>query len=67
VGKSEERALVLTVPDVAAMLQIGRSHAYDLCNSQAFPVLRLGKNLRIPRDGFLAWLERQTRSHHPNE
>ena len=31
--------------------------AYNLIHSKAFPVIKIGKNYRIPAEGFYAWLE----------
>jgi putative molybdopterin biosynthesis protein len=42
-------SLTLTVPEVAALLRIGRDSAYDLVSSGRLPVLRIGRKLRVPR------------------
>lgn len=46
----------LTVGEVAALLRIGRSKAYELCRQPGFPAVRVGRVIRIPREAFLAWL-----------
>ena len=39
------------------MLAISQRAAYNLCNSTTeFRVLRAGGSIRIPKDGFDAWL-----------
>ena len=49
--------LVYTVEEVAQMLAISQRAAYNLCNSTTeFRVLRAGGSIRIPKDGFDAWL-----------
>lgn len=55
----DELPAALKVSQVAKLLQIANSEAYKLVNSKAFPVLRIGqKAIRIPRDAFLAWVEK---------
>ena len=51
--------LVYTVEESARMLAISLRSAYNLCNSTTeFRVLRVGGSIRIPKDGFDAWLYR---------
>ncbi|MBS6370186.1 MAG: helix-turn-helix domain-containing protein [Faecalibacterium prausnitzii] len=41
------------------MLAISLRSAYNLCNSTTeFRVLRVGGSIRVPKDGFDAWLNR---------
>ena len=55
----ETTKLVYTVKEVAQMLAISQRAAYNLCNSTTeFRVLRVGGSIRIPKDGFDAWLNR---------
>ena len=48
---------VLTVMEMARVLRIGRSSAYELVRTGVVPCVRVGKLVRIPRDAFLLWLE----------
>ena len=49
--------LVYTVEAIAQMLSISLRSAYNLCNSTTeFRVLRVGGSIRVPKDGFDAWL-----------
>ena len=53
--------LVYTVEEIARMLAISLRSAYNLCNSTTeFRVLRVGGSIRVPKDGFDAWLNRAT-------
>ena len=52
--------LMLTVKEVAAALNIGRDAAYELCHRPDFPVVSIGRQLRVPRKGLEAWIERQS-------
>ena len=55
----EKLPLMLTVPDVAAVLGVSRAGAYELAHSKGFLVLKVGRRIVIPRDKFLLWIERQ--------
>ncbi len=40
---------LLTVPEVATLLRIGRGKAYSLVRQGDLPSLKLGRTLRIPK------------------
>ena len=44
----EELPLMLTVPDMAAVLGVSRAGAYELAHSEEFPVLKVGSRIAIP-------------------
>jgi excisionase family DNA binding protein len=44
--------LLLRIPEVMTMLGLGRTKIYELIGSGDLPVIRVGKAVRIPRDGF---------------
>ena len=48
--------LVLSVPELAAVLHIGRNAAYDLVNTGKIRSIRIGKNIRIPQSALLDYL-----------
>jgi excisionase family DNA binding protein len=50
---------VLTVEDIAKYLRCGRSKAYELTKLREFPAIRIGKLVRIRKDKFIEWLEKQ--------
>lgn len=47
---------ILTVKDIQKIMNIGINGAYDLVRSHSFPVKKIGRSYRIPRDGFFHWL-----------
>ncbi len=47
---------VLTVLELARVLRIGRGSAYELVRMGVVPSIRIGRLVRIPRDGLLAWI-----------
>lgn len=52
----ESLPLVLSVMDLAEVLQIGRNTAYQLVNSGRIRVIRVGKCIRIPQSALLEYL-----------
>ena len=50
------RRLVLTVPEVAAELQIPASTVYDLIRRGVIPAVRVGKRLRVPKRRLEDWI-----------
>jgi excisionase family DNA binding protein len=50
-------SMLLTVRDVAAALRLGRTRTYALLRSGEIPVIRVGRALRVPRDGLSRWIE----------
>ncbi len=47
---------LLTVSDLANHLKISRSKAYTLVNQKGFPVIKLGKCIRISQKQLKKWL-----------
>lgn len=52
----DELPAFLTVPEAARVLRLKRSTAYELVRQGAIPSIRLGRQIRVPRDRLLAWL-----------
>lgn len=50
---------VLTVPQVAKILHISHTKAYQLAKDHTLPTIKLGKNVRVPRSRFIDWLDKQ--------
>ena len=57
---STRAPMLLTVRDVEAELQLGRTRTYELLRSGSVPVIRVGRALRVPRDALLRWVDDQT-------
>ncbi len=51
----------LTVPQVAADLQMDVSAVYKMCKAQQLPSVRFGKSVRIPRLTYERYIERLER------
>jgi len=50
---------VLTMQNVRQILGISRVKAYELTHKRGFPVVRIGRSIRMPRAAFLRWLDQQ--------
>jgi excisionase family DNA binding protein len=49
----------LKVPEVAEVLRIARSRAYELVAEGEIPSVRIGRSVRISRKELERWLEEQ--------
>lgn len=47
------------VDELATTMGISRPKAYELVNSDGFPVIRVGRRIRIPVSAFQRWLDEQ--------
>ena len=56
----DELPLMLSVPEVAAVLGISRAGAYDLVRSDGFPALKIGNRIVVPKEKFIGWIDTQT-------
>ena len=57
---------VLTVPQMQAALQIGKSKAYELIHSGELTYLTIGRQVRIPKPYLIEYMEKQRCSALPN-
>jgi excisionase family DNA binding protein len=58
-GEERTQALLLTVKEAAALMRIGRDTTYALVAQRQIPCVKLGKQIRIPRDALIAHLEKE--------
>ena len=49
----------LKVPEVAEVLRIARSRAYELVGTGEIPSVRIGRSVRVSRKELDRWLEEQ--------
>ncbi len=49
----------LKVPEVAQVLRIARSRAYELVGSGEISSVRIGRSVRVSRRELVRWLEEQ--------
>ena len=55
----EQLPFMLSVPELAATLDISRAAAYDLTRSQGFPALRIGKRIVVPKEQLHQWIRQK--------
>ncbi len=51
--------MLLTVRQVEAALQLGRTRTYELLRSGQLPTLRVGRLIRVSRVALEEWIARQ--------
>ena len=56
----DELPLMLSVPEVAAVLGISRAGTYELVRSEGFPALKIGSRIVVPKENFIGWIDGQT-------
>ena len=49
--------LLLSIPDVAASLGLGRSKVYELIAKEGLPVIRFGRSVRVSAASLQKWVE----------
>ncbi len=47
-----------TIEDIAQMLNIGRTSAYNLTKEGHFKIVRIGNTIRISKKSFDEWLDK---------
>lgn len=52
--------IVYTIPEVAQLLGISRSYAYELVKRNEIPILKLGKRRMIPKQYLEQWIQQNT-------
>lgn len=55
----DELPLMLSVPEMAAVLGISRAGAYELARSEGFPALKIGSRIVVPKEKFVQWIDSQ--------
>ena len=56
----DELPLMLSVPEVAAVLGISRAGAYELVKGKEFPALKIGSRIVVPKEKFIEWVGEKT-------
>ena len=46
--------------DIQRILKLGRDKTYKLLNSKGFPSIKIGRDIRVPKDEFDKWIKRNT-------
>lgn len=56
----DELPLFLNAETVADLLGISISSSYELMHEEAFPSVRIGSRLIVPKEKFRQWVEEKT-------
>jgi excisionase family DNA binding protein len=57
-ARAEVAPLLLTIPDAARVLAIGRTTLYELIDTRALEVVRIGRAIRVPVSALESFVER---------
>lgn len=55
----DELPLFLNATDIANLLGVSKSTAYELMSNNEFPSIRLGGRVLVERDKFINWLDKK--------
>lgn len=55
----ELEPLFLTIPQVAAMLNLGHSKVYNLIRNEGLPTTKFGTAVRVPAEELKAWIKQR--------
>jgi excisionase family DNA binding protein len=59
VKQSHSLPLLLSIPEVAKTLGLGRTKVYELIATEGLPVVRFGRAVRVSPISLQNWLERR--------
>ena len=51
--------LLLTIPQVSAMLGLGHSKVYDLIRFEGLPTVKFGSAVRVPAEELKQWVKQR--------
>ncbi|KNY25021.1 helix-turn-helix domain-containing protein [Pseudobacteroides cellulosolvens] len=54
----DQLPLSLTVSDISHILGISKQNAYNLCHSESFPSIQIGKRIIITKLAFIEWMKK---------
>ncbi len=61
----QQTKLILTVPEVAALLRISRGSCYEAIRTGQIPSLRFGRSIRVPRHSLELFLQGNNKEGSP--
>jgi excisionase family DNA binding protein len=56
---AEDLPLVLKARHVQEVLQLSKLKTYEVLHREGFPLVKIGRAYRVPRDAFFRWLAEQ--------
>lgn len=58
----DELPLMLSVSQMAKVLGISRTSAYELVKEKDFPSITIGSRIVIPKEEFILWIQNQIKT-----
>lgn len=58
-GEKTMEVGVMTVREVATYLKIGVTNTYELVKREGFPLIRVGRQMRVPKKALEEWVNKQ--------
>ena len=56
---AEDLPLALKARHVQEVLQLSKLKTYEVLHREGFPLVKIGRAYRVPRDAFFRWLAEQ--------
>ncbi|MEE1282144.1 MAG: helix-turn-helix domain-containing protein [Acutalibacteraceae bacterium] len=56
----DELPLMLSVKDLATVLGVSRTSAYELTKTKGFPSIKIGSRVVIPKEKLIEWIDKNT-------
>lgn len=53
---------LLTIPETAKILSIGKTKAYKLAKRGTIPTVRIDKSIRVPKEALYKWIKNNTKT-----
>ena len=53
----EDMPMMLAITQVASVLSISRTSAYELAHCKNFPAMLIGSRIVVPRDRLIGWID----------
>lgn len=54
----DELPLMLSVKDLATVLGVSRTSAYELTKTKGFPSIKIGSRVVIPKEKLIEWIDK---------
>ena len=49
---------LLTIPEVSDLLRVPEARAYELARERTIPVVRIGRQVRVPEEALRRWISK---------
>lgn len=56
----DELPLMLSVKELATVLGVSRTSAYELTKTKGFPSIKIGSRVVIPKEKLIEWIDKNT-------